>query len=287
MSRGVVLFAHASESVDYGTLSIIAGGLAKKYLKVPVSVITDQFTIDKIKDNNNYNLFEDIFDQIILVDVPQTTNQRLLNNGAKLEKIPFINSNRSSIYNLTPYDTTLLLDSDFLVFTDTLNNYWDLNFSLMISPSMNDIIGDRIGILDRNISETGPSLLWATTVMFKKDQYSRLFFDLVQFIKDNYKYYSELYKIDPRVYRNDISFSIAKHILDGFCQNLDISLPPILTVQSKDLIEKVRDDGTIIFLVDYFLNDSEYVLTSIKNQDIHIMNKQSILNHKDTLLELI
>jgi hypothetical protein len=110
---------------------------------------------------------------------------------------------------------------------------------------------------------------------------------LVQFIKDNYKYYSELYKIDPRVYRNDISFSIAKHILDGFCQNLDISLPPILTVQSKDLIEKVRDDGTIIFLVDYFLNDSEYVLTSIKNQDIHIMNKQSILNHKDTLLELI
>jgi hypothetical protein len=287
MSKGVVLFAHASESVDYGTLAIIAGGLAKKNLNVPVSVITDQFTIDIIKNNNNYGLFENVFDKIIVVDRPQTTNQRVLNNGADAEKIPFINSNRSSVYDLTPYETTLLIDSDFLIFTDTLNNYWDLDFSLMISSSMNDIVGDRFGILDRYVSETGPNLLWATTVMFKKDRYSSLFFNLVNFIKDNYKYYSDLYKIDLRVYRNDIAFSIAKHILDGFYQNLDVSLPPILTVQSKDLIEKIHTDGTIILLIDRYLNEKEYVLSSVKNLDIHIMNKQAILNHKDKLMELI
>jgi uncharacterized ubiquitin-like protein YukD len=55
----------------------------------------------------------------------------------------------------------------------------------------------------------------------------------------------------------------------------------------KDLVEKIKDDGTIVCLIDYYLNEQEYVLTSFKDQDIHIMNKHSILKHKDALLELI
>jgi len=284
MTRGIVLFAHASENIDYGTLAVIAGGLAKKHLNLPVSLVTDQYTLNKIK---NYNATEKLFDKIIIVDVPQTTNQRILNNGSTVEKIPFINSNRSSIYNLTPYESTLLIDCDFLIFTDNLNNFWDLDFSLMISKSINDVVGDRLGVLDRYTAETGSTLYWATTVMFKKDEYSRLFFNLVEFIKDNYRYYSDLLRIDSRIYRNDVSFSIAKHILDGFRNDLSLSLPSVLTVQGKDLVEKIKDDGTIVCLIDYYLNEQEYVLTSFKDQDIHIMNKHSILKHKDALLELI
>jgi hypothetical protein len=40
MTKGVLIFAHNSPDVDYGLMATIAGGLAKKNLGVPVSLVT-------------------------------------------------------------------------------------------------------------------------------------------------------------------------------------------------------------------------------------------------------
>ena len=287
MTKGILMFAHNGPEVDYGTMAIIAGGLAKKHLSLPVSLVTDKWTIEWLKENNMFSRAEEIFDKIIEVEKPRTNNKRKLHDGFNGQVVPFVNSNRYSVYDLTPYDKTLLIDTDYLIFSDSLNQYWDVDASVMMSSSMNDITGERAGVLDNRVSETGIHMFWATTVMFDKSAHSKFFFKLVDFIKDNYRYYADLFRFDPRQYRNDIAFSIAKHILNGFETELVYTLPPVRTVFDKDVLYSVDANGKLTFLVDQPNNSGTYWAASTNGLDVHIMNKQSILRNKDMLLELI
>jgi hypothetical protein len=283
MTRGILIIAHNSRQVDYAKTAIIAAGFARKNLGLPVSLITDQSTLDWMKESGTFQKASEVFDNIIETVRPQITNYRNLHDGLKADTVPFINSTRSSAYDLTPYDQTLLIDSDFLIMTDNLNHYWDTEHSILVSESMNDLVGNRVGVLDRWTSETGVQLFWATTVMFTKNSTAETFFNLVEYVKENYNYYSDLFRFDPRQYRNDISFSVALHIMGGF-EKLIKSLPPILTANSKDILESVGLDSSFKILTN---NGEDFVLTSIKSRDVHIMNKQSLVRQYDTLKELI
>jgi hypothetical protein len=155
----------------------------------------------------------------------------------------------------------------------------------LLGESINDIYGSqRVGYLDRYISETGIKMYWATTVMFTKNEKSKLFFDTVECIKNNYKWFADVFRFDNRQYRNDISFSIAKHIMDGFEQNTSC-LPSLLTVLDRDILYTI-DGKKLTFLIDHRL-DNNFCAATISDMDIHIMNKQSIFRNKDILLESI
>jgi hypothetical protein len=277
MTRGILIIAHNSRQVDYAKTAIIAGGFARKNLGLPVSLVTDKATLNWMKESGTFQKASEIFDNIIETTRPQITNYRNLHDGLKADNVPFINATRSSAYELTPYDQTLLIDSDFLIMTDDLNRYWDTKHSVLVSDSMNDLVGNRIGVLDRWTSETGVQLFWATTVMFTKNDTAKTFFNLVEYVKENYNYYSDLFRFDSRQYRNDISFSVALHIMSGFEKPVN-SLPPILTSGSKDILESIGCDGSLKILTNV---GEEFALASIKNRDVHIMNKQSLIRHYD------
>lgn len=286
MKKGVLIYAHNNRSVDYALMSIIAGGLAKRNLDVPVSLATDKFTVEWMKESGTYEKAEAVFDQIILIEKPETNNNRRLYDGETNQVVPFVNLNRCSVWNITPYDRTLLIDSDFLIFSNRLSEYWDVDYDLMIGESINDIYNNsRLGYHDRYVSDVGVKLYWATTVMFTKNQNTKIFFDLVEHIKVNYQYYADLYRFDSRQYRNDISFSVAKHILDGFETIPTGNLPPVLTALDRDILHNVTE-SKLLFLISPRL-DTNYCAASLKNTDVHVMNKQSIIRNKDTLLELI
>lgn len=287
MNKGALIFAHNSREIDYILLSTIAGGLAKKNLKIPITLVTDESSVEWAKESEIYSFVETVFENVIIVDKPSDKNFRNLKDGATSKHVPFINSNRYSAYDLSPYYTTLLIDSDFLIFTDHLSNYWDLDYDIMIGKSMNDIIGNRSEDLDKRVSEVGPHMYWATTVMFKKNKTSKIFFNLVSFIKENYNYFADLYRFDPRQYRNDISFSIAMHILNGFEENTIQSLPDITTVLDSDVLEKINVDSSLKILASDKIDPQKYFMSSIRNKDLHILNKQSIIRLKDELLKLI
>jgi len=286
MNTGILIYAHNNRTLDYALMSLISGGLAKKNLNVPVSLVTDPSTVEWMKESNIFEKAMSVFENLIIIDRPITNNQRKLHDGEESTTVPFINSNRHSAWELTPYDRTLLIDSDYLIFSDHLNKYWNVDCDVMIGESINDIYSnDRLGYLDKHISDTGIKMYWATTVMFTKNENSKLFFDMVGLIKENYEYYSDIFGFNPTQYRNDIAFSIAKHILDGFEQSSVNSLPPVLTTLDKDILYSV-DNDKLKFLINYNL-DSNYFPSSVSNIDIHIMNKQSIIRHKDKLLDLI
>ena len=287
MTQGVLIYAHNSREVDYARLAIIAGGLAKKNLNRPVSLVTDQSTVDWMTESGSYKLASSIFDKIILTEKPKTDNRRNLHDGVNKSSVSFLNTNRSSAYDITPYDQTLLIDSDYLIFSNTLNNYWTNDPMPQISSAFKDACDiDRRGYDDKFTSDVGVKLYWATTLMFNKSQESKQLFDLVSYIKDNYEYYGDLFRFHPGMFRNDIAFSVARHLIYGFETELDNELPPVLSCIDKDVLSSVDDSGKLTMLLSVGYT-GDYVAAAFKELDIHIMNKQSIIRNYDSLVKLI
>lgn len=286
MTNGVLLYAHNSRDIDYAQLSLISGGLAKKNLEVPVSLITDESTVDWMKQSKIYNKAVDIFDKIILQDRPELTNYRNLRDLSAQHKVPFINQTRSSAFKLSPYEKTLLIDSDYFVLSDTLSEYWNINQSVIMPDSAKDInYKDRMKYLDRYISETGIKMYWATAVMFTKNEEAKTFFELADCVRENYETFANLFRFCPLQFRNDIAFSVAKHIMNGFEKPKEYTLPSLLTSLDRDSLDHVSDTK-LNFLIEGDIN-GKYYPVSIKNCDIHIMNKKSITRNYENLVNLI
>jgi len=286
MNNGVLIYAHNSRDVDYLDLAIISAQLAKKNLKVPVSLVTDKSTMQWAVESNKMSYVEDIFQHVIFSENFYEYQYRRLHDGKEnFKDVLFLNKDRCSAWNLTPYDRTLLIDSDFLIFTSELSNYWNVDQDFLIAASANDFYHEsRLEYNDNYISDVSIKMRWATTIMFTKNKNSKLVFDLVEFIRDNYYYFSELYRCRSRTFRNDIAFSIASHILNSNLATDEYFLPSVSSSFDKDLLIDIKQDK-LFFLLSSKFGDT-YTLCSKKYQDIHVMNKQSIVRNKDKLLGL-
>lgn len=313
MRKGCLIFAHDG-TLDYGSQAVVAAELAIKHLGVPVSLAADADTINNIQER-----FDRLpFDQIIKIDRPASTNKRQLTdhdvsavnlaldhfkNIAKsvqsemLEKsisvkppketVDFINDSRVLAYNITPYDRTLILDSDFLIFSDQLNKYWSAPYDFLISPGMLELQQNTIGPKDYELNPYSIRQLWATTVMFSKTEDTKIFFDLLQYIKEEYNYFAHLYNFDPRQYRNDFTFSVACHVMSNHgTAPWHGELPVPLMFTDADSIDDIKNDGQITFVLSDLVRPNDYLLAKTQGQDVHIMNKRDILKHLDRLREL-
>jgi hypothetical protein len=266
-SKGILIYAHNNELIDYIKLATVSSQLATQHLKLPVSLVTDTPSLN----NTSVLDIKDHFEQIILVDLPSNANKRIVNNTV----CSFLNSNRSSAWDLTPYDQTLLIDADYFIFTDKLNQYWNIDQSFLISSGVDYFVEEYLGTGDRYIDETSIPMRWATTLMFTKNQESKLLFDLVSFIKENQQYYSNLYGFDTRMFRNDIAFSIACHTLNGQLNTDTYMLPKVKTIRSQSKILNLKKNS----VVKAVLTESQPIIIESTNSDVHFLNKLDLLTH--------
>jgi hypothetical protein len=120
-------------------------------------------------------------------------------------------------------------------------------------------------------------MYWATVFYFKKTNFTKFFFDLVAHIKENWHYYRLVYQIPQKNYRNDFSFSIAVHILNGFQKgSWPKTLPGNLWYTTdRDVCLEMQNDK-FVFLLDKKDWPGHYTVGSIKDSTIHIMNKFSL-----------
>lgn len=280
MKNGCLLFAHDG-NIDYGSQAVLSAALVKKYLNVPVSLVSDKKTVE------NINLkFKNLpFEHIIEIEKPNSNNQRRLYDAeSKDYKIfNFINSNRHSAYALTPYDRTLVIDTDFLIFSDNLSKYWNSD-EFFISPGMLSLQDDSTNPKEHKVGPYSIDMVWATNIIFSKNEETKIFFDLIEYIKQEYYYYSNLYEYHPGQYRNDFVFSVACHIMSG--HGLDPwhnELPVPLFFDDRCEILKIKSSGDITFLIE---QQDRYILSRSHLQDVHVMNKKSLLENIDQLLKL-
>lgn len=269
---GVLIFAQNNEKIDYVEQAIFAAHRVKDYLNLPISLITSS----SIKLYSKYNL--SIFDKIIDFNNEDPVNYRRYHDGSLSSSVAnFKNLKRSHAYDLSPYEKTLIIDSDFLISNATLAHCFESNEDLMMYSNSYDLAGYRKNEEFKFISDNSIKFYWATVVYFKKSIFSKMFFDLVKHVEEEWDHYCMVYQISSTMFRNDFAFSIAAHILNGFVPGYTITDLPgkLYYTIDKDYIVNI-DKEKLTFLIEKEERLGEYTLVSSSNLNVHAMNKFSL-----------
>jgi hypothetical protein len=272
MTTGAIIFAQNNSTIDYTKLAVFSAIRVKKYLDIPVSLITDskQWVL------NSYPAHP--FDQIIEINTANTSQKKHFYDGSLSSKVlEWKNTLRDSAYDLTPYDTTLVLDSDYILNSDILKPALSNNYDLQIYKNSFDLAANRNDSEFKRINQYSIPFYWATVFIFQKNTITRAFFDLIAYIKENWTYFRILYNIESNIFRNDFAFSIAIHIFNGKTNGeFATELPGSMTyITDKDVLISLKDKN-MNFLVEKKDHLGEYLVAKSSGIDIHVMNKMSL-----------
>ncbi len=273
MSKGVVLFASNNSKINYVKQANFLAKRIKKYMNLPTSIVTD------IDIQTKYPDTVEVFDEIIQVNNLKHSyaNKRYHDGTLSNRVLNFNNGNRADAYFLTPYDETLVMDTDYIVSSDILNNCFEQQNDLCLYKDAVHL-GIHSGTPEFDkISDTSVDFYWATVVFFRKTKVNEIYFNLIKHIQENYMHYRSVYQFKSNVYRNDFAFSIAAHIMNGYQKgNFVTSLPGkhYYTID-KDVLHSIVDTE-IKVLVEKSQRLGEYTLAKFNNMNLHVMNKFSL-----------
>lgn len=272
MTTGALIFAHNNEWIDYTKLAIFCANRVKKYLDIPVSIVTDnvKWLMESYPDHP--------FDKVIEIPGELYVNQRLFHDGAlSNKKLEWKNGTRYRAYDLTPYDTTLVLDSDMVLCSSNLKLALERDTPFQLYKESLDLTGWRDKAPYQRINPYSIPFYWATVFIFQKDPVVEAFFNLVTYIKQNWFYFRVLYSIDTEMFRNDFAFSIAIHIMNGKQEgDFAVKIPGKLNyIEDKDIL--ISANGPELkFLLQKEDRLGEYLVAKTTNMDVHVMNKISL-----------
>ncbi len=270
MSKGVVIFAFNNEQIDYETIAHLNALMIEYNMNVPVHIITSYeaavagYTDQIAIGNRHYK------------DYNQTLS---FNNGL-----------RWNVFELSPFDETLVLDADYLIMNDRLNAVWGNPNELMINTDIVPLFKDEF-IENVRLHDLGIKMAWATAIYFKKTALVEQFFNIMEHVYENYMYYRQVYEFGGDLYRNDFAASIARHMLNSFTDNTMVSIPSLpisrlLTSKPEDEIVDFKCANHIKVKVMLPNKPNEYIINSVKNTNIHFLNKKTILDSGDRIAEL-
>ena len=193
---GILLYCFNTESYRYDKIAAKTIPLLKKNLDLPVTVVTNFETYQKLPPLGfvNYKFIEH-----------QTGNSI---NGKQWH-----NLDRHRAYELSPYEKTILLDIDYFCYSDYLLTLAGSDQDFMVHDKVHDVTCNDSYRFARN---SMIPMVWATVIIFKKTPRAKAVFDMVKYVKERYSYFCDLYRIDFRNFRNDYAFAIALHQLGGF-----------------------------------------------------------------------
>ena len=167
-TKGAFLIARNNSQVDYIKQAVFLAKRIKKYLGIPTTILTD--SVEYLESEFDSK----VFDKIIPLTQPQQLNEKLYFDGAMYQKLAtFNNRSRCQVYDLTPYDETLLLDTDYIISNSLLKSCFDSDDDFMIYKDSSDVAQVRDEEEFKFISDTSVPFYWATCVYFKKSTLNR------------------------------------------------------------------------------------------------------------------
>ena len=246
-NRGVILFAFNSPETNYVGIADNAARLIKRYLNLPVTLVTDAVASPKFA-----------YDVVHIVDTKDSNFRSNLDDV----QVQWKNFDRYLAYQFSPYEETILLDTDYLVLDDSLLKLFETDFDYKLMHHNRDTNGPSF----ESMGTTSLPFVWATVVLFRKTDRAKMLFDMVGRIQRNYHYYCQLYNISAGNYRNDYAFAIANTVLSGYSLNEDQGIPWImLTVEQR--VESIHTKGSLLAVR---MKDKAIV---IPKQNVHVMDK--------------
>jgi hypothetical protein len=291
-SKGVLLYAHNNEEIDYVKIAAVNAAMIRRNLNVPVTLVSDESTIRWAEQS--IPKFNTLFEQVITHKrdwVYQQRNMRVFRDTQQnIKNLPFYNCDHWEAYWLSPYEETLFIDADYLIMSPVLNNCWGSRQEFLINDDFAELFPGRESV-PRRIDEFSIKMYWATVMYFKRAPLAEAIFALVEKVFRNYKYYADLYQLPSSMFRNDYAFSIAVHILNGSKENsIDLigKLPQrkLYKLFDRDDICKVNDRNDLTVYLENPSMPGNFTLGRVKDTDLHVMNKWAITRIADQLLEL-
>lgn len=284
------MFAHNNTEIDYIRLAVVNARSAQRHLGLKakqITIVTDQHSYDYAVQSLGKKFLTDSA-KYVIIDKDPVFKQRNIRTYRdtinSTQDLSFYNVNRADAYDITPYDETILIDADYLILSNTLNNCWGHHNEIMMNYSWRDVNSEREFDFAR-VAPAGITMYWATVVYFRKSDYTEHFFEIIKHIRENPEYYAELYRYPGKIFRNDYAFSVAAHMMTGFSDAQFPQLPFCLyKTFDYDDIHSVDREG-IVFYLEKPKYKGEYILARWSGVDVHIMNKWAFNRVSEGLLE--
>lgn len=269
MGNGILCFANNNGEIDYCKQAYFLALRVRKYLDLPTSVVTST-----PKELEKYS---DVFDKIITVNDVANNVKRYSDGQTLHQNLFFKNNGRSNSYNLTPYDKTIVLDTDVIICNSSLLNAFNSSFNFQIYKDCEDLTVWRNHKEFSYINDKGIPFYWATCFYFKKDKEVEAFFTILNHVVNNWDHYQYVYDLGARNFRNDHAFSIAIHIMNGFTDNEWARPLPgrLYYCLDKDILHKLENEK-LTFLLQKENVHGEYTVASTTDMNVHVMNKYSL-----------
>ena len=273
-SRGIVIFAYNSD-FNYVKIANVCAALTKKFKVydptahtemlvplLPVTLITDEF--------GALQADRSVIDNIIIHESAGSNSRVVRTTHDKTTQvIDWKNLNRADVYELSPYDKTLLLDCDYLMFNNHLLKLFYTDVEFTCHKEVYDVTGMNAFQNDARLSQYSIPMLWATAIYFQKGSFAKSVFDMMKLVQENYAYYAKVYGFKEKPFRNDFALSIAYHAMCGY--GLEELMPwKLQSLTSMTDVVDFRPDGNLL----YQYKKSGKMCTGISdNTDLHVMNK--------------
>ena len=185
--------------------------------------------------------------------------------GAKV----WFNLARADVYELSPFESTIVLDSDYLVFDSNLLKLFESGQSVLSHCDWFDCNNVESSAMPLGISYM--EMLWATVLKFDKtEEVGEMFAHWKDIIK-NYRYYSVLWKLNRNMIRNDHAFTIAMKKVQNFGSVQHCHIPWDIVTCNQNMTVKQLTNNSIVL-------EDQHGLCEIKNQSVHILNKESLID---------
>lgn len=258
MKQGAILFAHNNSTTDYYAMAVATARRLNRFLGLPVSIITDRSSIT----DRTYT-----FDRTFFID-PDDSNTR--------KKETWINKGRYQAFDLSPYDRTLLLDTDYMVNSQRLLKLFDLQSDFVCHDSTYWVAQNYPAETLNPSCELGVKSLWATAVRFDKTRRVAQMFHMMEQVQKNYEHYSNIYGFLPYTYRNDYALTIAHKTVNGHVQPSEDFIPwPLVHVSHELQVE--RDSDTAYTIKFEQGNPARPAYMRVRDWDFHMLGKKNFL----------
>jgi hypothetical protein len=224
-----------------------------------------------------------LFRDIVADDRPQAANLRQF-PGPDPTQRQFNNGSRSSLYRRVEYDEMLLLDTDYLLYEDSLRQVWGSHHPIRINRKVAGVLYPDNPTISRLGGLTIP-LYWATAGYYRRCTETDRFFALVDYARANYEWFSHVYRFDSRLFRNDYTFSIAVHLLGGQvggCPSVsDLPIDVLRFGWDNDKVVDFDQRGIWLDANDHARGSTP---VHLRDQTVHVMNKASLVPYLDRMI---
>ena len=200
MTKGIVVLAQNNATDDYVEQSALLAMSLRYYNDVPISIITDNEVPEE---------YISLFDKIIPIPF-----------GDSAEDSEWKVENRWKIYHASPYDETIVMDTDMLVLQN-IDTWWDFlsNYEVFYTSNVLTYRGEaaNTSYYRKTFIDSSLPNLFCGLHYFKKCEFAQEFYTWLELVVNNWETFYEQHLLAssrPKHVSMDVCTAIVTKILD-------------------------------------------------------------------------